>query len=87
MRILYRSKIGVRVVTCRFMRRGAITITTVSPVESMVAPVAFCAWSDEQRGNPRLLMWIHDGRCVGRANPAPHLVTARDEERQTNEAC
>jgi hypothetical protein len=48
------------------MRRGAITITAVSPVESMVAPVAFCAWSDEQRGGPRLLMWIHDGRCVGR---------------------
>jgi hypothetical protein len=68
------------------MRRGAITITAVSPVESMVAPVAFCAWSDEQRGDPRLLMWIHDRRCVGRANH-PHLVTARDEERQTNEAC
>jgi hypothetical protein len=83
---VYRSKIGVRPVTCRFIRHGAITITAVSLVESMVAPVTFRAWSDEQRGDSRLLTLIHDGRRVDRANH-PHLVTARDEERQTNEAC
>jgi hypothetical protein len=49
----------------------------------MVAPMGLCAWNAEQRGGPRLLLWIYDGRYIGRANHLTSLQPGRrnDDER------